>query len=422
MANLTNGMTAPSPASLDALHPVELADLMLLELSAREHGTLSLEPRGGHHVLVLDIGTNRTVLARAPTPIAEAAIARLAVVAGVPVAAGQSARFRVMRQSHRGIAGAPSTELLLSVRAAAGGLCMELHALASAPRTVAVLGLLDGPTPSDARYRIVEELGRGGMGIVYRAQHLSLQKDVALKVLAPALARSPVMVAQFMVEARAACRARHPNIVDVTDFGQLPDGRNFLVMELVTWPTLDQRLAEGPLPQGEALAIALGIACGLQAAHAQGVVHRDLKPANVFVSADNEVKLGDFGLALTASGEGAALTDQMMGTPAYMAPEQGHPSGAEHRSDLYSLGCILFEMLTGAPPFPGTQLVQVLLRHERDPVPPLPTGLPESLAKLVQELLAKTPEARPATADAVAATLRQIIEHTRSGWQRWMTR
>ncbi len=416
----TQVMDIAPPATLSALHPVELADLMLLELIAREHGTLSLEPRGGHHALVLDVAGARTTLARAPTPVAEAAIARLAIIAGLPVAPGQAVRFRVMRSSHRGIPGAGSTEVLLSVRAAAGGLCAELHALATAPHGMPVVGLGD-PHADDARYRIIEELGRGGMGVVYRAQHLSLQKDVALKVLAPALARSPMMVAQFMVEARAACRARHPNIVDVTDFGQLPDGRHFLVMELVTWPTLDERLKAGPLAVHEAVAIAGGIAAGLQAAHAQGVVHRDLKPANVFVNADNEVKLGDFGLALTTAGDGAALTDQMMGTPAYMAPEQGHAEAVDHRSDLYALGCILFEMLSGAPPYPGTDLVRVLLRHEREPIPSLPEQVPAELAALVHQLLAKTPIGRPASADVVVAALRQFGD-ARTGWQRWVTR
>jgi eukaryotic-like serine/threonine-protein kinase len=410
----TQVMDIAPPAALTALHPVELADLMLLELIAREHGTLSLEPRGGHHALVLDAAGTRTTLARAPTAVAEAAIARLAIVGGVFVAPGQAVRFRVMRQSHRGIPGAGSSEVLLSVRAAAGGLCAELHALAAAPRSMSVLGLGGDQLETDARYRIIEEVGRGGMGIVYRAQHLSLQKEVALKVLAPALANSPMMVAQFMVEARAACRARHPNIVDVTDFGQLTDGRHFLVMELVPWPTLDTRLAQGPLAVNEAVA---GIASGLHAAHAQGVVHRDLKPSNVFVNADNEVKLGDFGLALTVSGEGAVLSEQMMGTPAYMAPEQAHVRPADHRSDLYALGCMLFEMLSGAPPFPGAELVHVLLHHERDPVPALPEHVPTELAALVHHLLAKSPEGRPASADVVVTTLRRLGD-SRSGWQR----
>ena len=413
---------AVAPLGLPGLSPVELADLMLLELVAREHGTVSLEPRGEHHALVIDSGATRTVLARIEATVAEAAIARLAIVAGVPVLPGQSARFKVTRSSHRGVPAAPTSEVLLSLRAAGGGLGVEIHALAAAPReSVRVLGLTDEHSPDGARYRIVEELGRGGMGIIYRAVHLSLEKEVALKVLSPAMARSPVMVAQFMVEARAACRARHPNIVDVTDFGQLPDGRNFLVMELVSWPTLDRRLAEGPLALKEALAVALGIATGLQAAHAQGVVHRDLKPGNVFVSPDNEVKLGDFGLALTARGEGAALTERMIGTPAYMAPEQGLGQGVDHRVDLYSLGCILFEMLTGAPPYGGTQLVQVLLQHERDPLPPLPESLPPGLATLVLQLLCKQPEGRPAAADVVVSTLRKVLHDSRSGWQRWMT-
>ncbi len=396
---------------------------MLLELIAREHGTVSLQPCGGHHALVVEVGNSSTVLARVPAPLAEAAIARLAIVVGLPVAPGQSGRFHVARKSLQGTLGASSTEVLLSVRSAGGSLGVELHALASAPQNqrVPILGLTEVRDPDDARYRIIEELGRGGMGIVYRALHLSLQKEVALKVVSPSMAQSPLMVAQFVVEARTACRARHPNIVDVTDFGQLPDGRNFLVMELVDWPRLDQRLAEGPLLLNEALAISLGIASGLSAAHAQGVVHRDLKPANVFVSPNNEVKLGDFGLALTASDDNSALTEHMIGTPAYMAPEQGDARKVDQRSDLYAMGCILFEMLTGAPPYPGSDMVKVLLQHEKDPIPALPETVPEDVAALVRALLAKQPEARPGNADLVVTALRGAIDATRSGWQRWLS-
>ncbi|MFZ5446791.1 MAG: serine/threonine-protein kinase [Myxococcota bacterium] len=414
--------TVGLPAPLTLLQPQALADLALLELVARERGTVSLEPRGSHHVLVADMGDSRTVVARVESRVAEAAIARLAIVAGLPVRPGQSARLKVVRGSHRGIAGAGSFELLVAVRASAGGLGVDLHALATdfSHVGVAVLGLTDVSHAGEARYRIVEELGRGGMGIVYRAIHLGLQREVALKVLTPGMARSPAMAAQFVVEARAASRARHPNIVDVTDFGQLRDGRNFLVMELVRWPTLEQRLAGAPLEVKEALAIARGIAAGLQAAHAQGVVHRDLKPANVFVSPDNEVKLGDFGLALTST-EGVLPVDQLMGTPRYMAPEQAGARGLDHRVDLYALGCILYELLSGAPPFRGTELVEVLLRHEREPVPALPSSVPPGVVQLVLQLLAKSPDERPESADAVVAALGRLLAE-REGWQRWVGR
>ena len=219
-------------------------------------------------------------------------------------------------------------------------------------------------TVIDGKYRVRRPLAEGGMGRVFVADHVFLGKEVAIKVLHAELSAEPDAVERFTVEARAASLIEHENVVRVSDFGRSPDGRLYLVMELLTGHTLGDELQHGPLPPARARFIACAILRGLEAAHARGVVHRDLKPDNVFLTprpdAPDAVKLLDFGIARMRQ-EGADAVEQrltkegaIMGTPAYMAPEQLRSErDVDARADLYAVGVLLYEMLSGRPPYEG---------------------------------------------------------------------
>ncbi len=287
--------------------------------------------------------------------------------------------------------------------------------LASAGGADAQIGAVLGP------YRIEAVLGEGGMGRVYQAEHVLLGRRVAIKLLRPEQAGRRSAVARFFQEARIVNRIRHRNIVDVPDLVELPDGTVFIVMELLRGESLKELLARGPLEVATALAIAAQIGAALAAAHAVGVLHRDLKPANVHVGADRSgdawVKLLDFGIAklsdaqaavagqpLHVTGEGAII-----GTPAYMSPEQATGAPVDARSDLYALGVILFEVLAGHPPYAARTLAEYVRAHCSAPVPQLvaPAGraVPPALAEVIQRCLAKDPDARPASVAEVNAAI-----------------
>ncbi|HXU69624.1 MAG TPA: serine/threonine-protein kinase [Polyangia bacterium] len=268
-------------------------------------------------------------------------------------------------------------------------------------------------------YQVLQRIGSGAMGHVYLAHHPVIGKRVALKVIHPELASNEEMIARFFNEARAVTQIGHENIVDVQDFGQTPDGDSFIVMELLEGFSLGDRIkSEGALSIPRATHIALQLADGLAAAHARGIIHRDLKPDNIFLiprGGDPDfVKILDFGLA-KLSGPSQAMSHQtktgsLLGTPHYMAPEQAeNVKKVDHRADVYSLGCILFQMLTGRVPFPGEGFGEVLVRHVREP-PPLPSRLnpsvPPALEKIVLHALAKKPDFRFASMDDFRAALR----------------
>jgi serine/threonine-protein kinase len=267
-------------------------------------------------------------------------------------------------------------------------------------------------------YRIVRELGRGGMGMVYGAEHTQLGRPAALKMLLPQLSADPGIVQRFFNEARAASAIDHPGIVEVFDFGTHSDGRAYIVMELLKGESLEARLSRSPMTPAEAGNIVAQVAGALAAAHARGIVHRDLKPDNIFlvpnelVAGGIQVKVLDFGIAKLAGEQGGGMKTQtgaVIGTPAYMSPEQcmGR-SDIDHRTDLYSLGCVLYHMLTGRPPFlseHGTGMI--LAAHMRDPVvdPRTLAKVPESLALIAMRLLEKEPGARYQTASEVRNAL-----------------
>ncbi len=271
-------------------------------------------------------------------------------------------------------------------------------------------------------YTLERELGRGGMGAVYTAVHTLLGRRAAVKVLLAELSRNQDLVQRFFNEARAATAIKHPSIVEIYDFGWAPDGSAFIVMELMEGESLATRLARhGRLPVAGAITIARQIANALAAAHRAGIVHRDLKPDNVFLVSDIEVvggervKLLDFGIAKLAPAGGApsrTSTGAIMGTPLYMSPEQCEGARhVDHRTDLYALGCILFEMLAGRPPFQSEGVGGLIGAHLHLAPPALRALVPDAPAEIeaiIARLLAKAPGDRHASADEVAAALSQV--------------
>jgi serine/threonine-protein kinase len=267
-------------------------------------------------------------------------------------------------------------------------------------------------------YRIVSELGRGGMGMVYRAEHVQLGRPAALKMLLPQMSGDPTIVQRFFNEARAASAIDHPGIVEIYDFGRHVDGRAYIVMALLKGESLDHKLLYGAMPPLEGATIVAQVAGALAAAHTRGIVHRDLKPDNIYLVPNElmpngtQVKLLDFGIAKLADDPTGFKTQTglMIGTPAYMSPEQcmGR-SDLDHRTDLYSLGCILFHVLTGRPPFLSDHGTGVMIAaHMRDPAPhprSINPNVPDSLAAITMRLLEKDPGARFQTATELRAAL-----------------
>ncbi|MCL4228968.1 MAG: serine/threonine protein kinase [Myxococcales bacterium] len=272
-------------------------------------------------------------------------------------------------------------------------------------------------------YRVERELGRGGMGAVYAAAHTLLGRRAAIKVLLAELSKNEQIVQRFFNEARAASAIKHPSIVEIYDFGWADDGRAYIVMELMDGEPLASRLRRvGRLPVATALHLGRQIANALAAAHATGIVHRDLKPDNVFLVPDVEVaggervKLLDFGIAKLTGGLGGDIartrTGTVMGTPTYMSPEQCEGSReVDHRTDLYALGCMVFEMVSGRPPFHDGGAGAIIAAHIMTPPPALRAVAPDApveVEALVARLLAKAPAERVASAAELAAELGRL--------------
>lgn len=270
-------------------------------------------------------------------------------------------------------------------------------------------------------YVLERVLARGGMGEIYVARHPHLDRSVAVKILRRSGQPEDTLAARFFDEAKITAQLKHPHIVDLFDFGEF-EGHLYYLMELLDGSDMCAYLAEnGPLPFREAIEFLLQICEGLTCAHAAGAVHRDLKPANVFVQRGTPavLKLMDFGIAKLSTLEGSITSHgQLLGTPAYMAPEQalGETGAITPRSDLYALGAIAYELLSGAPPFCHESPIMVLIHHVHEPPPPLIVpGVPAALSALIHRCLEKDPAARPTSAEAVAEELRRILTTDRPG-------
>ena len=277
-------------------------------------------------------------------------------------------------------------------------------------------------------YRILDKISDGGMGTVYRAEHVMIGQRVAIKVLQPELTHNREIVARFFNEAKATSAIRHPGIVVVLDFGYLESGLAYIVMELLEGMTLARRIKmRGAMPEGEAAAMLRGVCSGLAAAHDKRIIHRDLKPDNLFLVEDPDVpggeriKILDFGIAkLTdiGSAHAATKTGAVMGTPTYMSPEQCRGSGdVDVRADIYSLGCIFYQLLTGKPPFAMEGAGEVIGMHLYvQPEPPSrhQLGISPDTEALVMAMLAKDPSLRPQTARDLAQALAAIAAS--HGW------
>jgi eukaryotic-like serine/threonine-protein kinase len=263
------------------------------------------------------------------------------------------------------------------------------------------------------RYRLDEVIGRGGMSTVYRATDLSLDRTVAVKVaLDPLVEKSPIYLARFTREAQSAASLNDPAVVTVYDAGA--DGpTRFIVMEYVRGRSLAEIMSDHrPLDPTEAVRIAEQVAGALSAAHAAGIVHRDIKPGNIMIADDGSVKVLDFGIARALEGQALTQTATVLGTSAYMSPEQALGQPVDARSDIYSLGCVLYEMLTGEPPFVADVAAAVLHQHVR--VAPKPArernpSIPPALDALVMQMIAKSPGDRPQTAAEVHDRLAQTL-------------
>jgi tRNA A-37 threonylcarbamoyl transferase component Bud32 len=270
-------------------------------------------------------------------------------------------------------------------------------------------------------FRIVSELGTGGMGVIYRAEHQMIGKRAAIKVLRPELSADREVIGRFFNEAKAVTAIDHPGLVDVYDFGYAPDGSAYIVMELLAGESLGTRLRRDKvLPVDAAVALMRQLCGALAAAHAHQIVHRDLKPDNIYLTPDPDVAFGlrakvlDFGIAKLAPGIGGlgtpeTRTGMLLGTPLYMAPEQCRGAGeVDHRADIYALGVILFEMVCGQVPFTGVGLGEVIAKHQYVAAPSprsLAPALPLALDALISRMLAKPPEDRPQSMHEVLAAL-----------------
>lgn len=434
MSNVEPNQTRPK---LDPVSAPALADLMLATAAGARADAVTL--RGTPSAATVFATTDEVVdgLMHVPSEVAVAAAARIALAAGLDpllesgAPEAQCGVVHVQLEPEGGVG-----EVVVTTRAqsAAWEITVKPVGAHSTPaseeqRSVAGARAQEDPRPGGTigSYQVLAELGEGGMGVVLEAEHALIGRRVAIKVLRRSLAQNPAAMRRFLAEARAANQLVHPNVVAVTDYGILRDGRPYVVMERLRGESLDARLdREAAIEPVSALRIAREIALALEAIHEAGVQHNDLKPANVLLLAGStddvpRLKLLDFGAALTAQDQ-IDGDDLVVGTPAYMAPERARGEAGDARSDLYALGVTLYEILTGAPPFAGESPTAVLCAQIARKPPRLSSPryeIPAAVEALVARALAKKPAERPASAREMLFEIETALATcSRRGWRR----
>ena len=275
---------------------------------------------------------------------------------------------------------------------------------------------------SVSHYQIIEKLGEGGMGIVYKAQDTKLKRTVALKLLPPEMTRDKEAKKRFLHEAQAASSLEHNNICNIHEIDETDDGQTFIVMACYDGIPLKDKIhpkgeAATPLPIDEAIDIAMQIAQGLKKAHDKGIVHRDIKPGNIFITEDGVVKIVDFGLAKLASLEKLTKTGTTVGTVSYMSPEQAGGKKVDHRTDIWSMGVVLYEMITGLLPFTGEYdqaVAYSILNEKQENVTAMRTGIPLELERIINKMLEKKPDDRYQHTDEILVDLRKLASRSKS--------
>ncbi|MFI6323237.1 serine/threonine-protein kinase [Nonomuraea sp. NPDC050556] len=273
--------------------------------------------------------------------------------------------------------------------------------------------MISAGTTLNDRYLLTARIGGGGMGEVWRADDSVLGRVVAVKVLMPALTDRPTFAKRFQNEARAMATLRHPGVVDVYDYGSCQVGErrvSFLVMEYVDGESLDRLLTRAALTPEATMRLVAEVADALAAAHEQGIVHRDVKPANLMIRADGRVSLTDFGIAHSVSAGQLTATGTMLCSAGYCAPEQATASDVTPAVDVYALGVVAYECLTGRLPYDGDTPVQIIFKHLNAPLPPLPRDVPPAPRHVVARAMEKTPDRRWPSASAMAAAAREAAE------------
>src|SRR5450759_872561 len=260
------------------------------------------------------------------------------------------------------------------------------------------------------RYEIKAEIGRGGMATVYHAYDPRFEREVALKVLPREMLHDPQFRTRFEREAKTIAMLEHPAIVPVYDFGE-EDGQPYFVMRYMTGGSLTDRMKQGPMPLQEVVRLFKRLAPALDEAHAKGIIHRDLKPGNILFDQYGEPYISDFGIAKIAASQANVTGSAILGTPAYMSPEQAQGEGIDGRSDIYGLAVILFELLTGQQPYHGDTPMSVVVKHITDPVPHIldvKPDLPPSIEAVIEKAMAKDREERFPTVKALTKALEMV--------------
>ncbi len=426
MNTASSCMAAPAAPSLSALSPATVCDVLLDAAIAADADTLWLEPRQAHedrYDLSIERQGQTIAMTAFDGALGAAVVARLALLAEIDLVARRPTTGRCVVRGPRNTA-----EIVVTTRPGRSPRAQVLvRNLAARSRATVATPLKIEAGASIGQYVLGRRLGAGGMGQVFEATHRALGRSCALKILTLD-AQSPESAGRFLHEARAAARIKHPNIVDVFDFGYVADGRPYLVMELLDGGSLAELMAGEALEPRAAVKIARELAAALTAAHAAGVIHADVSPSNVLI-ADDSARLVDFGLAQTLDDPsrlgGGETLEYVFGTPSYIAPEIIRGLNAEPASDQYALGAVLYEMLTGAPPYRAPTIRDLCVKHLTEPIPEVASPiapLPPEFGRVIERCLAKRARQRfSSMSDLHAALVEAEQALFAGGWRRWLT-